>query len=110
MKTKVFSSYSEARSFVDTLCKAYSTILDQHLISHDADIELGAMDKVCYTCDDLDWIYWIGIRTRGVEGYTHKSLVKTKIEALHDTCICAIKVTKSNGVIEVCYKQNQLNF
>lgn len=110
MKTKVFDSYSEARDLVSKLMESYAIILDQHLIAHDDEIELNAMDKICQTCDDLDWIYWIGIRTRGVEGYTHSSLVKTKIDALHDTCVCAIKVTKGNGMVVVDYKQNQLNF
>ena len=109
---KVFKSIEEAQSFISTMCNAYTTVLDQHLISHDSQIDMEVLLDVHNECESVGCTYafWIGIRRRGCESSTNKYHVINRIKELGDECLCAIKVSNENGVIEVCYKQNQLNF
>ena len=112
MKTKSFKSFKEAKDFVSTLLESYAVVLDQHLISHDAAIEMKAMEEIDSSCKEFgcDWTYFIGIRTRGVEGCTNKDGVITRILELHDKCVCAIQVNSTGSEVTVSYKQAKLNF
>lgn len=112
MKVKEFGAYNEARSFISRLCESYSVILDQHLISSDAEIELKGLDEIHRISMDYEYPYeyWIAIRRRGVEGNEYKHPIKEKIAKLNDECLCAIKVMRKEETFVVIYKQNQLNF
>ena len=112
MKTKTFGSYSEARNYVIKLTESYAIILDQHLISHDAQIEMWYLDGIDEDAKEYGFTYeyFIAIRTKGVEGDEHKKNVIDTIKKLNDTTLCEIRFIKEQEQYVVAYKQNQLNF
>lgn len=112
VKIKEFDAYNEARNFISRLCESYSVILDQSLISGDAEVELKQLDEIHRASIDYEYPYeyWIAIRSRGVEGNEYKHPIKEKIAKLNDECLCVIKVMRKEESFVVIYKQNQLNF
>lgn len=114
---KEFATIEQVENFLWNMCNAYSLVLNQHLIIHDAQIEIEHLNIIDRECREYEvesnsscpYIFWLGLRTRGAEGGENKEYVMNKIESYRDVAICAFKV-EYNGSYIVSYKQKEVKF
>lgn len=110
--TKTFQTIEQTSNFIETMCNAYSVILENYFINSDGKISVRHLQRIHIECEryGCDYTFWIGIRTRGVESAENKAHVTKRITDLNDKAVCAIKVEYTKGEFTVTYKKRSIEF
>ena len=110
--TKTFQTIELTCNFIETMCNAYSVVLEQPFIESDGKISVSHLQRIDTECSEYgcDYNFWIGIRTRGVESSESKAHVIKRVMDLNDKTICAIKVEYREGEFAVSYNKRSIEF
>lgn len=110
--TKTFQTIEQTCYFIETMCNAYSVVIENPFIESDGKISVRHLQRIDKECAEYgcDYTFWIGIRTRGVESSENKAHVIKRVMDLNDKTMCAIKVEYINGEYAVSYNKRSIEF
>ena len=89
-----FDKAAQVKKFLLNLANGYAAIYNSSLIEMDSETSINhwaEFDKECKS-EKTYYVFFIGIRKRGIEsGYTH-SHIEERVQVLQDTLICDVQV------------------
>ena len=116
-RKRPLATFEEVCDFVEMIGTCYSVVINTKMIYKDLEAAMKHLKKIDKECKDYEkeskracpYVFYIGIRTRGVEGSESIEAISRKMENPNDITVFTFKI-EYNGQYIVSYRQAEVIF